>query len=63
MLILPKDEDTPQKRVKKIFFQMDHDKDGRLTREEFKEGSKMDPFIVQALSIDYDHSKMEAKKS
>ena len=63
MLILPKDEDTPQKRVRKIFMQMDQDNDGRLTRQEFKEGSKMDPFIVQALSIDYDHSKIETKKS
>ena len=62
MLILPKDEDTPQKRVKKIFIQMDSDQDGRLTRQEFKEGSKMDPFIVQALSIDYDNSKLEPKK-
>lgn len=63
MIILPKDEDTPEKRVRKIFIQMDRDQDGRLTRQEFKEGSKMDPFIVQALSIDYDHSKIEPKKS
>jgi len=57
MLHLPKDEDTPQKRVNKIFNQMDADKDGRLTRDEFKEGSKMDPFIVQALTIDYNNEK------
>ncbi|XP_063683808.1 neuronal calcium sensor 1-like [Bolinopsis microptera] len=63
MLILPKDEDTPQKRVRKIFMQMDQDNDGRLTRQEFKDGSKMDPFIVQALSIDYDQNKIEPKKS
>lgn len=36
---------------------MDADKDGRLTRDEFKEGSKMDPFIVQALTIDYNNEK------
>lgn len=27
------------------------DKDGRLTMEEFKEGSKNDPTIVQALNL------------
>lgn len=52
MLDLPADEDTPEKRVNKIFEQMDLDRDGRLTREEFREGSKSDPWIVQALTID-----------
>ena len=27
-------------------------KDGKLTMEEFREGSKCDPWIVQALAID-----------
>ena len=63
MLILPKDEDTPEKRVRKIFQQMDSDQDGRLTRSEFVEGSKMDHFIMQALSLDYDSAKIEPKKS
>ncbi|KXJ18678.1 neuronal calcium sensor 1 [Exaiptasia diaphana] len=49
---LPQDEDTPQKRVDKIFKQMDKNEDGRLTMEEFREGSKCDPWIVQALAID-----------
>uniref|UniRef100_A0A914W8Z4 EF-hand domain-containing protein n=1 Tax=Plectus sambesii TaxID=2011161 RepID=A0A914W8Z4_9BILA len=52
MIDLPKDEDTPQKRVEKIFAHMDKNSDGRLTSDEFKEGSKSDPWIVQALTMD-----------
>ncbi|KAF8948613.1 hypothetical protein BGZ47_003877 [Haplosporangium gracile] len=48
---LPPDENTPEKRVSKIFSLMDKDKDGCLTFEEFKEGSMKDPTIVQALSL------------
>jgi len=51
MVKLPEDEDTPEKRVNKIFGLMDKDKDGRLTIDEFREGSKKDPTIVQALSL------------
>ncbi|KAF9957328.1 Neuronal calcium sensor 1 [Mortierella alpina] len=51
MVKLPPDEDTPEKRVSKIFSLMDKDKNGRLTFDEFKEGSKKDPTIVQALSL------------
>ena len=35
-------------------FQMDKNRDDRLTLEEFKEGSKADPRIVQALSLEPD---------
>jgi len=51
MVKLPADEDTPEKRVDKIFRNMDKDKDAKLTYEEFVEGSKQDPTIVQALSL------------
>jgi len=51
MVNLPPDEDTPQKRVDKIFRNMDKNADARLTFEEFAEGSKLDPTIVQALSL------------
>lgn len=45
------DENTPQKRVDKIFDEMDKNHDNKLTIEEFREGSKADPRIVQALSL------------
>ena len=37
-----------------LHFQMDKNHDDRLTLEEFKEGSKADPRIVQALSLEPD---------
>ncbi|KAL3989788.1 Neuronal calcium sensor 1 [Acanthocheilonema viteae] len=52
ILQLPNDEDTPEKRVAKIFSNMDYNLDGKLTLEEFKQGSKNDPCIVQALTTD-----------
>lgn len=38
-------------RVDKIFRMMDRDKNAQLSFEEFQEGSKQDPTIVQALSL------------
>nr|XP_019044932.1 calcium-binding protein NCS-1 [Kwoniella bestiolae CBS 10118]OCF23862.1 calcium-binding protein NCS-1 [Kwoniella bestiolae CBS 10118] len=51
MVQLPEDEDTPEKRVDKIFRNMDLNKDAKLTFDEFKEGSKQDPTIVQVSHI------------
>jgi hypothetical protein len=51
MVTLPEDEDTPEKRVKKIFRMMDKDENGSLDMAEFKEGSKRDETIVSALSL------------
>ncbi|ORY87046.1 neuronal calcium sensor Ncs1-like protein [Protomyces lactucae-debilis] len=51
MVKLPEDEDTPEKRVTKIFGMMDKNKDGELTLEEFREGSKRDPTICAALNL------------
>ncbi|KAI7882195.1 calcium-binding protein NCS-1 [Lichtheimia hyalospora FSU 10163] len=48
---LPPDEDTPEKRARKIFNMMDLDNDGRVTMEEFRKGSRKEPSIVQALSL------------
>lgn len=51
MVKLPEDEDTPEKRVRKIFRMMDKDENGSLDMEEFREGSKRDETIVSALSL------------
>ena len=39
--------DSMSQRVDKIFRNMDRDKDAKLTYDEFVEGSKQDPTIVQ----------------
>jgi len=47
------EDNSPQKRVDKIFSQMDKNHDDKLTLEEFKEGSKADPRIVQVIYMIY----------
>ncbi|XP_066295223.1 uncharacterized protein [Branchiostoma lanceolatum] len=52
MLELPPDEDTPEKRVNKIFAQMDKNKDGLISKQEFRDGAKKDKWICSGLSLD-----------
>ncbi|KAG9317581.1 hypothetical protein JVU11DRAFT_1789 [Chiua virens] len=59
----PADEDTPEKRVHKIFSNMDRDKDAKLTYDEFVEGSKQDPTIVQVTRHFSPHHTLSHKRS
>jgi hypothetical protein len=51
---------APPQRVDKIFKNMDKDKDAKLTFDEFVEGSKQDPTIVQVspLAVTVVHSNL-----
>ncbi|CAN7989831.1 unnamed protein product [Ixodes pacificus] len=41
--------DNPRKRVDQLFAKLDTDSDARISREEFCEGFKTDPWIRRAL--------------
>lgn len=60
MVNLPEEENTPEKRVNKIFDIMDKNRDDKLTFEEFLEGSKKDPTIIQALTL-YDMAQPQGQ--
>ncbi len=51
MVPLPVGEETPEKRVNKIFELVDTDQDGRISFREFKEGCRNDPSIAQGIAL------------
>ena len=50
--------DSMSQRVDKIFRNMDRDKDAKLTYDEFVEGSKQDPTIVQVRSLPVSNARI-----
>jgi Ca2+-binding EF-hand superfamily protein len=46
---MKEDENTPEKKVKKLYDLMDKDNDEKVTLDEFIEGAKRDPTILRVL--------------
>ncbi|ANZ73505.1 N-myristoylated calcium-binding protein [Komagataella phaffii CBS 7435] len=51
MVELSEDEKTPELRVEKIFNLMDKNEDGKISLQEFQERCKLDPSIINALTL------------
>lgn len=47
----PEGEETPQKRLDALFNLMDTNNDGVIDLQEYKEGAKKDPVIIQSLFL------------
>ena len=51
VLKVPEDEDTPERRMEKIFGQMDGGRNGRLSLEEFVEDGRNDPTVCNLFQV------------
>ena len=49
---MPEEESTPEKRMEKVFRQLDEDKDNRISLDEFIEGARNDPEVWKLFQTD-----------